>query len=59
MTQNELFEYVVEKIVDSEVLRYQIPEWEALTLKKKKNWSIILLRHVFQVVSGSKVEGLI
>jgi hypothetical protein len=34
MTQNELFDYVVEQFVDSKVLRYQIPEWEALTLKK-------------------------
>ena len=34
-TQNELFDYVVEQFVDSKVLRYQIPEWEALTLKKK------------------------
>jgi hypothetical protein len=27
MTQNELFDYVVEQFVDSKVLRYQIPEW--------------------------------
>jgi hypothetical protein len=33
MTQNELFDYVEQ--FDSKVLRYQIPEWEALTLKNR------------------------
>jgi hypothetical protein len=28
------FDYVVEQFVDSKVLRYQIPEWEASPKKK-------------------------